>query len=217
MADDIASEAADAPNDPTYIDYAEFGRRFFTAAVTHERVLEGVRTMTGRPIEVGPLSVGPMGLAKVRAHGAIGEPTLEPRDADEITFALTIPVDLKLTIQTGIDTYRFAADVRVNLVLTARAAEPLVIVIDVPAPSSRDIDVDVQADGLRATVVQTLASVDTEVKRAVARFVRRELASPALHKATRIDVARALERYGASGEAVTTSRPAPVPRSRRRP
>ncbi|MFN2561316.1 MAG: hypothetical protein ABR571_08500 [Jatrophihabitans sp.] len=195
MAEDIVSEAADSPAEPTYIDYAEFGRRFFSAAVTRDRVLDGVRTMTGRPIEVGPLSVGPMGLAKVRARGTIGEPTLEPRDAEEITFALTIPVDLKLTIQTGIDTYRFAADVRVNLVLTARAAEPLVIVIDVPPPSSRDIDVGVQAEGLRATFVQTLASVDAEIKRAVAKFVRRELAKPALQKATRIDVARALERY----------------------
>jgi hypothetical protein len=189
------TEPAEPPAEPTYIDYAEFGRRFFTAAVTRDRVLEGVRTMAGRPIEVGPLSVGPMGLAKVRARGTVGEPTLEPLAADEISFALIIPVELHLTIQTGIDTYRFAADVRINLVLTARAAEPLVIVIDVPAPSSRDIDVDVRADGLRATVVQTLASVDTEIRRAVAKFVRRELAKPALQKATRIDVARALDRY----------------------
>ncbi len=187
------TEPAEQSAEPTYIDYAEFGRRFFTAAVTRDRVLEGVRTMTGRPIEVGPLSVGPMGLAKVRARGTVGEPTLEPLAAEEISFALTIPVVLKLTIQTGIDTYRFDADVRVNLVLTARPPTPLVIVIDVPAPSSRDIDVDVQADGLRATVVQTLASVDTEIRRAVAKFVRRELAKPALQKATRIDVARALE------------------------
>ncbi len=100
-----------------------------------------------------------------------------------------------------------------NLVLTAKAADPLVIVIDVPAPSSRDIDVDVRADGLRATVVQTLASVDTEIRRAVAKFVRRELAKPALQKATHIDVARALEGYGTSREAVTPTRPAPAPRS----
>jgi hypothetical protein len=189
------TEAAEPRADLDYIDYAEFGRRFFATAVSRARVLDGVRTMTGRPIEVGPLSVGPMGLAKVRARGIVGEPTLEPRDTDEISFALTIPADLHMTIQTGIDTYRFDADVRVNLVLTARAAHPLVIVIDVPEPSSRDIDVQVKADGLRATVVQTLASVDTEIKRAVAKFVRRELRKPALQQATHFDVARALERF----------------------
>ncbi len=111
-----------------------------------------------------------------------------------MSFDLTIPADLHLTIEIGLDKYRFNADVRIRLVLTARPADPLVILIDVPPPTKRDVDVEVQAEGMRASVIQTLAGVDAEIKRAVAKFVRRELAKPALQNGMRIDVARALER-----------------------
>lgn len=177
-----------------FIDYAEFGRRFFAAAVTRTRVADAAQRLAGRPIEVGPMGVGPLGLIKVRAQGAVGRPTVEPRDADEVSFELTIPVDLQMRVDIGLDKYRFNAVVKVRLALTARAAEALLIVVDIEPPTKRNVDVEVRAEGLRASVLQIVAGVDGEVRKAVAKFVRREIAKPAIQSSTRIDVGAALLR-----------------------
>jgi hypothetical protein len=54
------------------------------------------------------------------------------------------------------------------------------------------VDVKVQADGLRASVLQVVGRVDAEVRRAVAKYVARELRKPQLQQARVIDVAAAL-------------------------
>lgn len=177
----------------TFMTYAEFGQRFFEVAVTRERIADAVQGLTGRPIEFGPIAVGPMSLVKVRANGAVGTPTVDPRADEHIAFELILPVELKMTIEIGLERYRFDAAVRVRLALTARAAEPLKIVIDIEPPTTRAVDVHVTADGLRASVLKAVAGVEGELKRSVAKFVRRELAKPELRKARVIDVQQALQ------------------------
>ena len=176
----------------TFLSYAEFGQRFFEVAVTKERVAQAVARLAGTPIEFGPLSVVPLGLVKVRAKGAVGQPSVEPRESEHVSFLLTIPVDLQILIEMGLDKYRFTAAVQVRLTLTARAAEPLKIVIDVQPPTKRTVDVQVQAEGLRASVLQIFAGVDGELKKSVAKYVRREIDKPEMQAARVIDVARAL-------------------------
>jgi hypothetical protein len=77
----------------------------------------------------------------------------------------------------------------------ARAARPLLIVIDVEPPTRANVDVKVQADGLRASVLQIVGRVDAEVRRAVAKYVARELRKPQIQQARMIDVAAALAAY----------------------
>jgi hypothetical protein len=173
--------------------YADFGQRFFETAVTQERVVEAAGNLAGRPVDFGPLGVGPLGLVKVSATGAVGDPDVARTEGEHVAFRLTIPVALQLTIEIGLDRYRFTAAVRVLLPITARAAEPLRIVIDVEAPKPRAIEVDLQAEGLRASVVQVIGGVEGELKKSVAKFVRREIEKPELQNARIIDVAKALQ------------------------
>ncbi|HET6876038.1 MAG TPA: hypothetical protein VFH38_00760, partial [Jatrophihabitans sp.] len=162
--------------DPTFISYAAFGRRFFEVAVTRDRVAEAVAGIGGRPIEVGPMGVGPLSLAKVRANGMVGEPELVEIEHDEhIAFQLVIPVELQLKIGIGLDTYRFNADMRIRLPVAARAAERLRVVIDVEPPTRHDVEVELRADGLRASALQAIANVEQELKRTVAKFVAKEI------------------------------------------
>lgn len=95
-------------------------------------------------------------------------------------------------IELGLDKYRFTAVVRVHVGLTARAADRLRIAVDIEPPTHRTIDVDLQADGVRASVVQVLGNVEGEIKKAVAKFVRREIDKPELRAARIIDVEAAL-------------------------
>lgn len=173
MAEPARAEHFD---EPAPLTYADFGRRFFETAVTRDRVAKAVGDLAGRPIDVGPINLAPLGIVKVRANGAVGEPVVEPRPHPEhVAYTLTIPAQLTMEIQIGLETYRFDADTAIDLSVVARAIEPLAIYIDVTPPEPADIRVDLKADGLGATVIDKLANVEREVRRNVSRFVRKEI------------------------------------------
>lgn len=186
-----ATARADEPADG-FITYGEWGEHFFRTAITEQRVLDAVAGVDGKPIEFGPTKVDPLGLVKVSANGAVGSPALARRDEALVAFDLTIPVQLAITLDLGIDKHRFSADVLVRLRLTARAARPLQIVIDVAPPSKNDVTVDMKAEALRSSVLQAFAGIEGELRRHVARFVRREVEKPELQRARVIDVEAAL-------------------------
>ncbi|MEV0295295.1 hypothetical protein [Nocardia sp. NPDC050710] len=177
-----------------WIDYGEFGRRFFTRLVTRDRVFDVVERMAGRPIEVGPLRTGPGNRATVTVQGAIRVPQLVDHvsselPAEPVTFDLTLPVSLDITVDV-LKANRYRADVEVPLVLTARAADPLLLVIDVPPPAPDDIRMSFKAHGMRAATLGALAGIKKQVITQVVGVVRRELADSSgrtIDVAARID------------------------------
>lgn len=175
------------------ISYAEWGQRFFAVAVTEERVLAGVNTMAGQPIDVGPMGVGPGRIAKVTAKGAIGQAMSEPIAGDAISYRVMLPVSLTFDVHLQVDTHRFRADLEVPLILTALAGEGLQIFIDVAAPLPNQVKIDLKADGLRASMLNRVVGVEGELKRFVAKYVSREVQKPSIMKARTIDVARAID------------------------
>ncbi|GAA3665978.1 hypothetical protein GCM10022237_27520 [Nocardioides ginsengisoli] len=179
------------------IDYAAWGERFFAAAVTAERVLRGVNVLAGRPIDVGPMGVGPGRIAKVTAKGEIGTATGERVGADPVSFHVDLPVTLTFTIDLGMDKQRFDADVVLPLRITAHARSDLAIALDVEPPSPAQVVVRLKAQGLRASLTSRAANVEGELRRFVAKYVARELKQPYVRDATLIDVAGAVERAAA--------------------
>lgn len=177
-----------------HIDYATWGGLFFAHAVTAERVVAGVNVMAGQPIEVGPLGVGPGRLAKVRARGSIGTATGERTGHDPLVFHVDLPVSLEFVLDLAMDKQKFAAELTVPLVITARARADLAIVMDVQPPSPAAITIRLKAQGLRATVVQHAAGVEDELRRFVAKYVAREIDQPRIREVTLIDVAAAIDR-----------------------
>lgn len=186
-----------------YASYAYFGIEFFRIAVTEERILGAIGGLTGDTFEFGPLAVGPGKIAKVNATGQIGEPSIAPLPGDEVRFALTIPVDVQLVVHLPLDNHRFHADVKVHLRLTARAAKPLRVVIDIATPTRDDVEVVLEAESVRASLLKMVAGVDGELKRFVAKYVAREVQKPHIVKAKDIDVAArisgAWEKTGGAG------------------
>lgn len=182
-----------APSD--LIDYADWGERFFSAAVTVERVLDGVNVLAGRPLEVGPLGVGPGRVARARAVGRIGSASGTRSARSPLTFDVTLPVSLELVLDLGVDRQRFDAEVVVPLTITAHARADLAIVIDVDAPSAGDeVSCELRSRGLRASLTNRVADVAGELRRFAARYVTRELESPYIRQAMVIDVAAAVDR-----------------------
>lgn len=172
-----------------YVTYQDFGRRFFELAVTEERVAAAFAEIAGDEFEVGPMAQGPAGLARVTAKVKIQQPHVRRTLGDTITFAIRIPLVIELVIDLWLDKQRFVIDGDIALRATARAAQPLLIVIDVAKPRPSDIAVHVTARSVRGEILRILAGVDDEIKRFVAAYVAEEIDSPASQQAKIIDVA----------------------------
>jgi hypothetical protein len=176
------------------IDYAEWGERFFRKAVSAERVLAGINVLAGQQIDVGPMGVGPGRVVKVTARGEIGTAVGDRVSDDPVTFAVRLPASLEFSINLGVDTHRFTAELSIPLTLTARAREDLAILIDVTPPRPGEVECRLKAQGLRASITQHAANVEGELKRFVSKYVTREIEKPYVVEARTIDVSGAIDK-----------------------
>lgn len=181
------------PEPLEFVTYAEFGEQFFRHAVSEKRLLQAVELLSGQPIELGPTGVGPGRLVRLSARGGIGEASTEPVVGDEVGHVVQLPVDLGLQIDLGLEVHRFDARLDVPLVITVRAVSRLRVYLDVTPPAADDIRIDLQAQGLRASVVQRVAGFEGEVRRFVASYIARELEKPHVRSARLFDVGEAID------------------------
>jgi len=172
-----------------FVTYEEFGRLFFEVAVTEERVAAAFAEIAGGDITMGPMAQGPAGLAKITARVKIQEPTVRRNLGDTITFAVRIPLLIELIVDLRLDMQRFMVDGEIALQATARAAEPLMIVIDVAKPRPSDIAVHVTSKSFRGEIVRIIGGVDGEIRKFVAAYVAEAIDSPASQQAKIIDIA----------------------------
>jgi len=176
-----------------FMTYEEFGRRFFEIAVTEERIADAFGTIAGEQFEMGPMRQGPGGLAKVTAKVTIKEPKAHRIIGDTFTFDVNIPLLVDMVIDLRLDKPRFCVEGQIQLRAEARAAGPLLIVIDVTKPRASDISVDVESQSLRGELLRIIAGVDAEIKRFIAKYVRDQIDSPASKKAQVIDVEKQVD------------------------
>ena len=176
-----------------YLTYEEFGRRFFEVAVTPERVAAAFADIAGNEFAMEPIAQGPGGIAKVSAKVKIQEPRVTRRLGDTITFIIHIPLSIDLLLDLRLDKQRFLVSGDIALRATARAAEPLLLIVDVAKPRPSDITVNVSSKSLRGEVLRILAGVDGEIRRFIAQYVADEIDAPQSQAAQVIDVADRLD------------------------
>lgn len=175
------------------ITYEEFGRKFFEIAVTEERVGNAIGEIAGDEFEMGPMGQGPGKIAKVTAKVRVQKPRLKRQVGPLITFAIRIPLEIDMVVDLRIDKPKFMVFGEIALRATARAAEPLLLILDVEKPRSSDISIHVTSHSLRGEVLRVLAGIDAEIKRFIAAHVAGEIDSPASQKAKIIDVADTID------------------------
>jgi hypothetical protein len=176
-----------------YMTYEEFGRRFFEVAVSEERVCGAIAAIAGDAFQIGPMGQGPGKIAKVTAKVRIMDPRVTRHVGDMITFSIRIPLEIDMVVDLRIDKPKFMVFGEIALRATARAAEPLLLVLDVEKPRSSDISIHVTSKSLRAEVVRVIGGIDAEVKRFISAHVSGEIDSPASQKAKVIDVAGSID------------------------
>ena len=179
------------------VSYQDFGAALIDGVVTPARIENAVAEVAGDRVEVGPLGVGPGDAASVMAKGDIGAPAAAPAAPEgdgTRRFVVTIPVELRLSVKVAGTLHRFESTVRLRLHLSVRTAtEPLSIVIDIPAPTTEDMDVDVRASGLTARVLGRLGNIDAKIRKEVVGFIAKRLGAPDAQAATIINVGDTVE------------------------
>jgi hypothetical protein len=98
-----------------------------------------------------------------------------------------------MVIDLKIDKPKFMVFGEIALTAVARAAEPLLLILDVHKPRPSDIAIHITSKSLRGELLRILAGVDEEVRRFIAAHVAGEIDSPASVKAKVIDVAERLD------------------------
>lgn len=173
--------------------YEEFGRRFFEIAVSEERVGNAIGEIAGDAFEMGPMGQGPGKIAKVTAKVRILAPKVKRDVGDMITFAIRIPLEIDMVVDLRIDKPKFMVFGEIALRATARAAAPLLLILDVEKPRASDITIHVTSQSLRGEVVRVLGGIDAEIRRFIAAHVEGEIESPESQKAKVIDVAATID------------------------
>lgn len=176
-----------------YMTYEEFGRHFFEVAVTEDRVGGAIGSIAGDAFEMGPIGQGPGKIAKVTAKVRIMDPRVTREVGELITFAIRIPLEIDMVVDLRIDRPKFMVFGEIALSATARAAAPLLLILDVAKPRASDISIHVTSTSLRGEVLRIVAGVDAEIKRFIAAHVSREIDSPASQKAKTINVANSID------------------------
>lgn len=173
--------------------YEEFGRRFFEVAVTEGRVGGAIASIAGDEFEIGPIRQGPGKIAKVTAKVRVKDPRVTREVGELITFDIHIPLEIDMIVDLRIDRPKFMVFGEIALRATARAAGPLLLILDVHKPRASDISIHVTSKSLRAEVLRVLAGIDAEIKRFIAAHVAGEIDSPQSTKAKIIDVATSID------------------------
>lgn len=176
-----------------YLSYERWGRNFFELAVTEERVAAAFADIAGDQLEMGPMSQGPAGLARVTARVRIQQPRAIRQLGETITFSIRIPLEIDLLVDLRLDKQRFTVDGEIALRATARAAEPLLLILDVAKPRPTDISVHVSSKSIRGELVRIIGGVDAEIRRFIAAHVSEQIDAPESVQAKVIDVAERLE------------------------
>ncbi|PRC45003.1 hypothetical protein C6A85_97370, partial [Mycobacterium sp. ITM-2017-0098] len=138
MSDYASSDSASGPTPGAYLTYEQFGRKFFEVAVTEERVGAAIGEIAGDAFEMGPIAQGPGKIAKVTAQVRIQQPRVSREVGELITFAIRIPLEIDMVVDLRIDKPKFMVFGEISLRATAKAAEPLLLILDVEKPHAAD-------------------------------------------------------------------------------
>ncbi len=171
-----------------YISYERFGVNFVRYAVTAERIAASIAEVAGETIDEGPTPVGPGGVATARSTGRIGTVRVISRPGELVGFDAVLPIELDLDIKMGPVSNRYKGLVEVPLKLTANAAQPLQLIVEIAPVVGKDIKVDLRSTSVGADLLKRVGDVDAEVQAQVARIVNAKMNTPTARAARVIDV-----------------------------
>lgn len=176
------------------IPLAEFAAQIMATAGSPERVAAAAARVVENPIAIGPLRVGPAGVAKATAIGYIGEIRGRAATDDHWHVVVEVPVHVGVDVRFTRQRFRFGLEVGVNIRVRMVPTTGFSITVEIDEVTKDDVVAKIDAQDLPGKVVSLGYDLEQEVVAHVIDQANRLIAGPAVVAATHINVAEVIDR-----------------------
>lgn len=177
----------------------EFTHLVLLAAAPPDRVGEVVARLVGDHLTIGPLEVGPGGLASATARGRRGEVRVAVCDHDYWRQIITVPITLRVAVRLAGQLVRYRGTVEVQTRLRLRLDPPCAVTVELEKVQKHFVRTTVDPVGLGARLIGWVGGVDEIVAEQVLSYVHNLMASPEFDAAMHIDVMGLMKRAWDAG------------------
>lgn len=172
----------------------EFTHLVLIAAAPPNRVGEVVARLVGDHITIGPLAVGPGGIASATARGTRGPVHVASCVHTYWRQSVTVPIGLWIDVQLGKRTVHYRGAVQIETRFRLRLDRPCTVTVEVEDVQEHHIRTVVEPAGVGARLIGCVGGVDETVAEQVLTYVKNLITSAEFDAAMHIDVMGLLQR-----------------------
>jgi hypothetical protein len=177
----------------------EFTQLVLLAAAPPDRVGEVVARLVGDHLTIGPLEVGPGGIASATARGTRGQVRVAICDDDYWRQIITVPIALSVDVRLAGQLVRYRGKVEVQMRCRLRLDPPCAVTVELEKVQEHHVRITIDPVGVGARLVGWVGGVDEIVAEQVLCYVQDLMSSPEFDTATHIDVMGLMKRAWDAG------------------
>ncbi|OBI80521.1 hypothetical protein A9X01_24895 [Mycobacterium asiaticum] len=181
----------------------QFTALVLLAAAPPDRVGQVVARLVGDHLTIGPLEVGPGGIASATARGRRGRVRVATCDHDYWRQIVIVPIELRVEVRIAGRLVRYRGQVEVQTRFRLRLDPPCTVTVELEEVQKHYVRTTVDPVGFGARLIGWVGGVDQIVAEQVLCYVRDLVATPEFEAAMHIDVAGLLDRAWDAGLVVT--------------
>jgi hypothetical protein len=172
----------------------QFTQCVLLAAAPPDRVGEVVARLVGDQLTIGPLEVGPGGLASATAKGTRGPVGVEKCVDDDGRQIITVPIALWVDVRLAKQVVRYRGMVEVQTRFRLRLDPPCAVTVELEQVQAHHVRTTVDPVGMGARLIGWVGGVDEIVAEQVLCYIRNLMSSPEFDAAMHIDVMGLMKR-----------------------
>lgn len=172
----------------------QFTQQVLLAAAPPDRVGEVVARLIGDHITIGPLEVGPGGIASATAKGTRGQVRVGMCVDDYWRQMVTVPIALSIEVRLATRIVRYRGEVEVQTRFRLRLDPPCTVTVELEKVQRHHVRTTVDPLGVGARLIGWIGGVDEIVAEQVLCYVEDLMSSPEFATAMHIDVTGLMKR-----------------------
>jgi hypothetical protein len=172
----------------------EFTRLVLLAAAPPDRIGDVVARLVGESIAIGPLEVGPGGIASATARGKRGQVRVAICVDDDWRQVVTVPIALSVNVRLAKQLVRYRGKVEFQTRLRLRLEPPCTVTVELEEVKKHHVRTTVDPVGVGARLIGWVGGIDEIVAEQVLRYVKDLMLSPEFDTAMHIDVMGLMKR-----------------------
>ncbi|MGH3449441.1 MAG: hypothetical protein ACRDQW_01695 [Haloechinothrix sp.] len=172
----------------------EFAAEILATAGSPERVAAGAVRVLENPLALGPIRVGPGGVAKATAIGYIGEIHGRAAEGADWDVVVEVPMQVGVDVRFTRQRFKFGIEITVRARVRMTPTPGFTVTVEVDEVTDADITARIDAHDLPAKLVSLGYNIEVEVVQQVIAYANQIANSPRVMAARHIKVAEVIDR-----------------------